>query len=149
MSEITVDPELEHFLKELESINDDKWRDENMSCVDTDQRIWFDDLDPDVEGPRMTYMASTICHGCPVIVECLDNAMAHDDVGIRAGLTESQRNVIYRHRVKYRSYFNYDLAEFVSPPQPEPISDCGNLKVKKAQYGNGAVRPWDATLAWS
>jgi WhiB family redox-sensing transcriptional regulator len=54
-----------------------------------------DNDDPDVK--LKTAAAQAICHsGCPLINECFDWAMSHNEVGIWAGTTDRQRRALRR-----------------------------------------------------
>lgn len=147
-----LDSDLEEFLIELEAMMADTWREHALCATTGDRRIWFDDLPSDAEGPRLSDLASAICEACPVRIECLDNAMAHEDEGIRSGLNEKQRNVIYRHRVKYRAYFNYDMRAIPADPEVETretIEACGMLRVRDGSWRSGATRPWESVVLWN
>lgn len=65
------------------------WRDEAI-CKGTDQTIWF----PDAEDSRIAYKkARAICDECPVRQECLDDAIATDELvhGFRGGMKPKER----------------------------------------------------------
>jgi hypothetical protein len=83
---------------------DDEWRD-LAACRDTDPSIFF----PEAVGgsPRTTggmnaaemaqyETARRICIECPVRPECLGDALAGREYGVRAGLTVSQRRAFAR-----------------------------------------------------
>lgn len=65
------------------------WRDSAI-CKGTDQTIWF----PDAEDSRIAYQkARAICSKCPVRQECLDDAIATDELthGFRGGMKPKER----------------------------------------------------------
>lgn len=60
------------------------WRDD-ATCAQHDAAIWF----PEDQETRKT--ARRLCRECPVLEECLDDALkSPTGIGIRAGLTPSQ-----------------------------------------------------------
>lgn len=65
------------------------WRD-LAACIGTDQTIWF----PEAEESAIAYrQARKICERCPVITECLDDAIATDELyhGFRGGMKPKER----------------------------------------------------------
>lgn len=72
------------------------WRD-LAACIDTDQTIWF----PEAEHSRVAYQqARAICMHCPVVQECLDDAVATDELwhGFRGGMKPKERQRYARQR---------------------------------------------------
>lgn len=65
------------------------WR--NLAaCIGTDQSIWF----PDADDSRVAYrIARSICSACPVVQECLDDAIDTDELthGFRGGMKPKER----------------------------------------------------------
>jgi WhiB family redox-sensing transcriptional regulator len=69
-------------------MNDD-WR-EQAVCRGVDPELWFSDDKEDQQA------AKNICHRCPVVWQCLDDALATDEntaYGIRAGLAARERRI--------------------------------------------------------
>ena len=50
---------------------------------------------------RASNKAKEFCNNCPVITDCLEDALATDSDGIRAGLTYRERRAILRLRDKF------------------------------------------------
>lgn len=48
--------------------------------------------------------AKAVCAGCPVVADCLDDALSFDAVGVWGGLSEDERRVLQGHppRVGHR-----------------------------------------------
>lgn len=66
------------------------WQDQAL-CAQTDPEAFF----PEKGGS--TREAKRICASCPVRIECLDYALAHDErFGIWGGLSERERRKIKR-----------------------------------------------------
>jgi WhiB family redox-sensing transcriptional regulator len=61
------------------------WTYPGRACRDIDTNLFF----PDVGGNGKEAIA--ICKTCPVIVQCLDYAMTHDEYGVWGGKTRNQR----------------------------------------------------------
>lgn len=69
---------------------------EDAACTTTDPEIFF------TENPESKRAARTICNGCPVKAQCLEDALvAEDAFGIRGGLTAMERKSLLRKR-RYR-----------------------------------------------
>jgi len=68
--------------------------DNEASCQSVDPEVFF----PERQGDHAT-MATTICRGCPVRMQCLEFALnARLDYGIWGGLTEHERRSLRRSR---------------------------------------------------
>ena len=52
-----------------------------------------------------------LCEGCPVRLECLDDAIYFGDEGFRAGLTEEERNKVLLYRKRHRANFFSDVLD--------------------------------------
>ena len=60
-------------------------------CTQVDPELFFP------PGGGASREARKVCRGCPVLAECLSEALASDDrFGIRAGLSGRQRRVLVR-----------------------------------------------------
>ena len=70
------------------------WRD-SAACADIPCEVFFPDTrttgDPYAE-------ARTICAGCPVVAECLEDALNHEEWGMRGGLTPDELHSLRRKR---------------------------------------------------
>ena len=77
-----------------------QWRD-HAACAGSSMDIFFDEY----KYPH----AKKLFSGCPVEIECLDNALYYDDGGFRANLTPEERNSIVMHRRRHLQAFNYDV----------------------------------------
>ena len=76
------------------------WRD-SASCLGTDLVVWFPEGGPGVHID--TSVAKSVCHNCPVRVECLDDAMAlergqWDRYGIRGEMSAPERRKLAKSR---------------------------------------------------
>ncbi|ABK52231.1 transcription factor WhiB [Acidothermus cellulolyticus 11B] len=82
-------------LAELRNRMDDELRwQEQALCAQTDPEAFF----PEKGGS--TREAKRICASCPVRIECLEYALAHDErFGIWGGLSERERRRLKRRRV--------------------------------------------------
>jgi len=66
------------------------WR-RSAACRDVDAEVFFPVDDLDVR-PSAAAAAQAICHGCPVVADCLAAAIANgDDDGVFGGMTPRQR----------------------------------------------------------
>lgn len=64
------------------------WRD-GAPCGTVDPSLFFEAAEDD---PLAEEQAKTICHGCPVAAECLDEAMlGREEFGIWGGMTPKER----------------------------------------------------------
>ena len=98
---MSLDSELNDFIKKLESIHADKWR-EFAACIDSPIDLWFDE--------SRVAEAKAMCEVCAVRIECLDDSVLNGDVGsMRGGLSEAQRVGVSIHRKRHRSSFDADL----------------------------------------
>lgn len=71
---------------------DERWRDEAL-CAQVGQELFFPEQGESI-GP-----AKRICGSCPVHVDCLDYALAHDQrYGVWGGLSERERRTLQRIR---------------------------------------------------
>lgn len=90
----TLDPDLERWLESLHAVHETKWR-VHAACKDKPVELFFDE--------NSVQQAKRVCHTCPVRVECLDDAIKHDDMYcVRGGLTDKERRKVQRHRSRYR-----------------------------------------------
>jgi hypothetical protein len=53
--------------------------------------------------------AKAICAGCPVQIECRDDALFNEDLGVRGGCSEDERIAITLARRRYNPYFQFDM----------------------------------------
>lgn len=97
---LKLEAELEHFLSELIAVKQDGWR-EHAACVDTPSVLWFD--------AQHEQEAKQVCKDCPVRIQCLDNALEHNDQGIRGGLNDDERRSVFVHRRRNLQYLQADL----------------------------------------
>lgn len=68
------------------------WR-QRAACQEHDPELWFP-VGDDLEARQRTAAAKAVCRECPVIVECLDWAMASwQTAGIWGGLSRNERRV--------------------------------------------------------
>jgi len=65
-----------------------EWR-ELALCRGEDQSIFFPENDRLASG-----RAKAICATCPVMAQCMDYAIAHDEVGVWGGTTQRERRRI-------------------------------------------------------
>lgn len=66
---------------------DTDWR-QAAACVEADPELFF----PVDDSPSSTGPARAVCHGCPVVADCLATAIASgDDDGVFGGMTPRQR----------------------------------------------------------
>lgn len=79
------------------------WR-TRAACVGTPSTMWFPTVGGRGERAETT-AAKQLCHDCEVRMECLEGALSVSewaDHGIRGGLTEFQRRMIRRTRLRAR-----------------------------------------------
>ena len=74
----------------------DEWR-EVAACAQTDPELWFP-----TKGGANGRAAKKICGGCPVQVECLQDALESGDVlyGIRGGVSARNRRGMLRDQLE-------------------------------------------------
>jgi len=81
------------------------WRD-RAACIGEPPEMFFPidlvgrggrDLRVAARNRQATRHALDVCARCEVAAECLDDAIANDDHGVRGGTTEEQRRFIRRH----------------------------------------------------
>jgi len=70
------------------------WRSE-AACAGMDPALFFDDHPKRSHKTTRTLTAIDICSACPVRAACLQDALDHDDHGIRGGLTTYERRRLY------------------------------------------------------
>lgn len=51
---------------------------------------------------RLVIEAKTYCVRCPVRIDCLEYALAHDEIGVWGGLTTTERRREWRRRIRAR-----------------------------------------------
>ena len=73
------------------------WQFEEPSCAEIGTELFFAD---DKEDTSEMKLARTICNSCTHKTECLEWAIAHEEVGIWGGTTGNQRRKIKRMRKK-------------------------------------------------
>lgn len=77
--------------------DDDNWQTLAL-CAEVDGDLWFP------EDSCLGTDAKKICKKCPVSVECLEHALAHNEkFGIWGGLSASQRKLLARQRRRQAS----------------------------------------------
>lgn len=87
------------------------WRDD-AACLPYDPELFFP---TGTTGPAAEQIlrAKRICKVCPVIMECLNNALSQpNQYGIAGGLTEDERRALRRRRVAphaYRTFVDHAL----------------------------------------
>lgn len=62
----------------------------NAVCAGVDAELWF----PEKGGTNQA--AKAICRRCPVIAECLEYALARQELGIWGGTSERERIALAR-----------------------------------------------------
>lgn len=67
------------------------WR-ERAACLGADTALFFSIRHVDKRAAR------AFCAGCPVVDECLTDALLQGDFGIRGGMTERERENLARYR---------------------------------------------------
>lgn len=92
----------------------DEWRD-HAACAEMEEEIFY--------LPENESRAKAICAGCPVRIECLDDAFYYKDIdpttvipgdetpGIRGGLNWSEQLTVLRHRNRYDPHLRLDVSE--------------------------------------
>ena len=66
-------------------------------CIGVSGDVFFE------EGVRrLVIEAKSYCYRCPVRVECLEHAIANDEIGIWGGMTTTERRRETRRRIKVR-----------------------------------------------
>lgn len=76
-----------------------QWRDK-AECLDADPELFAEqDAHPDRVWAQLERTASMFCSGCPVIVECRDDADVHRHTGLWAGVYKWRREGRIRARV--------------------------------------------------
>lgn len=63
---------------------------ESALCRQVDPEIFF----PTQSGDAYAHTAKRVCRHCPVVAECLEYALTHEEHGIWGGTTQRQRNKI-------------------------------------------------------
>jgi hypothetical protein len=66
------------------------WRDQ-AACVDVDPELFFPVAVSGLVLERQVAAAKAVCAGCPVLVECLADALTGTAFGIAGGLTAAER----------------------------------------------------------
>ena len=95
------------------------WRD-RAHCRGRDSSWFFDPLeDQELEGPTLLHLGTALCQECPVRVECLDDAMIHDQPGIRGGMDQEERRRLTRFRAKNAIFFYADMSRVLGVPAAE------------------------------
>lgn len=111
------------------------------ACVGEPSSIFF----PEKRGrPRKIPAYAAICSTCPVMNECLNYALVHDEKGVWGNSTESQRNRLK----KYYPQFVNDLKEQARlegwlehyPDPEETIAPVIELPVRQEQ--NPSIEDW-------
>lgn len=77
-----------------------RWR-EDAACIDAPEEYHLDEAHYD--------KGKSICASCPVRLECLDDAIKWEDVGLRGGMTEKERNSLQLHRRRHILAFRYHV----------------------------------------
>lgn len=73
-----------------------RWMD-SAACAEVGDDFWFPEQGESLS--PQTRLAKSICHGCPVRLECLDYALEHKErYGIFGGLSERERRNLNRSR---------------------------------------------------
>jgi WhiB family transcriptional regulator, redox-sensing transcriptional regulator len=77
------------------------WR-VQAACLDADPELFFP---VGTTGPAIDQIedAKTICQQCPVIQQCLDWALEHNEFGVWGGRSEEDRRGIKRRRQRQRA----------------------------------------------
>lgn len=79
----------------------DPWREE-AACQGVDPNVFFPTGSSGRAGVTQeieeAWVAAVWCTSCPVKAECLADALAHGDQGVRGGTTEVQRKRMRRSR---------------------------------------------------
>lgn len=73
------------------------------NCVGIDVNIFYlDDKARGDEKKAQEQAAKKICVGCPVINECLESALAHNELGVWGGTTEDERKKMKRLKIRVK-----------------------------------------------
>lgn len=84
-------------------IRDTKWYDE-AACIGAEPELfWPNPAYRDGIETEWTKEAKAVCAACSVKAECLEDAIAADDDGIRGGLTYEERRALLRRRTRNRN----------------------------------------------
>ena len=98
-------PDDDLFWERLKGIWTDEWRG-HAACADVDPSVF--------ENPDLVDLAKVHCRGCPVRLECLDDALYYKDEGlVRGGLSSAEQQVLVRHRARYAHYLKHDVQELL------------------------------------
>lgn len=92
--------------------------------------------------PYMKY-----CSVCPVILECLNYAIAHDEQGVWGGTTENQRALLPRTFVKQLKQMARDQGWYEEHPSPEKILGSRMSVVLEVNFEVEEVNPLDQLQA--
>lgn len=80
----------------LATVDDSTWR-TDAACADMDPDLFFAGDDQDVDA------AKQVCARCPVRIECLETALAVNEMhGVWGGMAESERRRLIRRRRRER-----------------------------------------------
>lgn len=82
-----------HRLELVVSSSRAGWWD-RAACIDVPSAVFF----PSVTEEIALAGAKRYCDRCPVAEDCMTDALAYDDVGIRAGTTTEQRRALSKTR---------------------------------------------------
>lgn len=107
----------------------------DAACAGADTDMFFPPSGHPNEGSKR---ALEYCASCPVVAECLQDALSvadRDDQGIRGGMVRSERQ-----RLRYAR-----LREEPVGPAPEPIP-VGSPKPKACVYGECLAAPYQRGL---
>ncbi len=66
------------------------------ACVGTDPELFFPVAEAGPHYDAQAAAAKAVCAGCPVVAECLAEALARIPYGVAGGLTEGERRALRR-----------------------------------------------------
>lgn len=75
----------------------------DAACAGAPLDIFFSEDKSDVE------FCKDICSTCPVKLECLQDALANEDEGVRGGSTQIEREKYKVHQGRYWKYYMFDV----------------------------------------
>ena len=122
------------------------WR-ESAACAGVDPEMFF----PGTGGNRHmdTYAeARRVCARCPVTLQCLEDALAHEEWGMRGGLTPDEQHQLRKDRQRVKA----DLGKATECvqcdrrliPRPGPGSAGATARRSRPtpRPGSAFPRPW-------
>lgn len=91
-----------YLIERFAAIFKDDWRN-YANCTDVGDDVFFN--------PDRVDEAKLVCEGCPVRLECFDDAVLFQDEGVRGGFDDKERSAVLAHRRRSNAIFLFDLNE--------------------------------------